>query len=209
MTTETAAPPHAHDRTSLATRSRLRWSNPWTIAVVALLLRVIAMTALHTYRFSHALDNFGFGWETGRIARALATGRGFSDPLQGHTGPTAWIAPIYPFLLAGIFKLFGVYTLASSCVALAFNSLCGALNVLPVYHIARRCFANGFSASSAHSEAADGLAEARWSAWIWAAFPYMWYWAIHWQWETALATLLLSCAFLLALRIADVGSTRS
>ena len=176
-----------------------RWSQPWSIAAVAFLLRVVAMTVLHTYRFKHDLDNFGFGWETGRIARAIAIGRGFSDPLQGHTGPTAWIAPLYPYLLAGIFKLFGIYTFASSWVCLAINSVFGALNVIPIYRIFARCFSRRRSADA-------DIGGAAWSAWIWAAFPFAWYWSIHWQWETSLATLLLSCAFLLMLRISEVGA---
>ncbi|MEO8726657.1 MAG: hypothetical protein ABI383_11120 [Acidobacteriaceae bacterium] len=171
-------------------QEKINWRNPWAIFVAALCLRLIAMTVGHTYRFSHDMDDFGFGWETGRIARAIATGRGFSDPLQGHTGPTAWIAPLYPYLLAGIFKVFGVYTLLSSWVDLAINCLFSALNAVVIYRVAERLF---------------WRSAALWSAWIWAAFPYAWYWAIHWQWETSLATLLLSCAVLLAMRIAGVG----
>jgi 4-amino-4-deoxy-L-arabinose transferase-like glycosyltransferase len=150
------------------------------------------MTVGHTYRFSHEMDDFGFGWETGRIARAIATGRGFSDPLQGHTGPTAWIAPLYPYLLAAIFKVFGVYSVLSSWIDLTINSFFSALNAVVIYRVADRLFSRK---------------AAVWSAWIWAAFPYAWYWAIHWQWETSLAGLLLSCAVLLALRIGGVART--
>ena len=147
------------------------------------------MTIGHTYRFSHEMDNFGFGWETGRIARSLAAGQGFANPMHGITGPTAWVAPLYPFLLAAIFKLFGTYTLLSSWIDLAINSVFSAWNAVVLYRIADRLFSRS---------------AAVWSAWIWAAFPYCWYWAIHWQWETALATLLLSMDFLLVLQIAGI-----
>src|ERR1700749_788481 len=54
-----------------------------------------------------------FGWEVGWVARALASGHGFSSPVWPITGPTAMVPPLYTFLLAGIFKLFGIYTLTS------------------------------------------------------------------------------------------------
>ena len=61
------------------------------------------MTLAHTYRFRPYGDHFQFGWEMGRIARALVTGYGYADPFTGHTGPTAWVAPLYPMLLgAGV-----------------------------------------------------------------------------------------------------------
>jgi 4-amino-4-deoxy-L-arabinose transferase-like glycosyltransferase len=143
----------------------------------------------HTYRVSKLANSFGFGWETGRIAQAIATGHGFSSPFQAGTGPTAWIAPIYPYLLAGVFKLFGVYTTASAIAILSLNSVFSALTVIPVFHIARRTF---------------GRRVAVWSGWLAALFPYAWYWAIKWAWETSLATLMLACVFLLTLRMAGI-----
>src|SRR5437660_5224901 len=69
----------------------------WVIVLVALLARLALMTIGHTYRFSPRDDHFGFGWETGRIARSIALGQGFSNPFHGITGSTAWIAPLYPY----------------------------------------------------------------------------------------------------------------
>jgi hypothetical protein len=43
------------------------------------------------------------GGEYGNIGRALASGRGFSDPFGERTGPTAWMPPILPLILAGMF----------------------------------------------------------------------------------------------------------
>src|ERR1700685_3133774 len=85
---------------------------------VALAVRVLYITLAHTYRIRIAQDHFQFGWEMGRIARALATGYGYADPFNGHSGPTAWAPPLYPLLIAGVFKLFGVYTLKSAWVIL-------------------------------------------------------------------------------------------
>ena len=52
-----------------------------------------------------------YGYELGRVARAIAAGQGFSSPLRFvDTGPTAWFTPIYPYLIAGIFKIWGIFS---------------------------------------------------------------------------------------------------
>jgi len=158
---------------------------------VGLIARSLAMFIGHTYRISKLEGSFGFGWETGRIARSIAWGQGFSSPFQDTSGPTAWLAPIYPYLLAGVFKVFGVYSTRSAIVILSINSIFSALTIVPIFYIARRTF---------------GPRAALWSGWLAALFPYAWYWAIKWAWETSLATLLLACVFLLCLRMAGIDS---
>ncbi|HEY6943856.1 MAG TPA: hypothetical protein VI431_01860, partial [Candidatus Acidoferrum sp.] len=54
-----------------------------------------------------------FSQETGSIAASLATGKGFSSPFGKETGPTAWLTPVYPLLVAGVFRVFGIFTRAS------------------------------------------------------------------------------------------------
>src|SRR5258708_28963157 len=77
------------------------------MVAIAFGLRFGIIVIGHTYKFRTADQNFGFGWEMGRIGRALAAGRGFSDPFQIQTGATAWEPPLYPLLIAGVFKIFG------------------------------------------------------------------------------------------------------
>src|SRR6267378_7035265 len=88
---------------------RVRTSMFWVV-VIAFALRLGAIVVMHTYKFRTQEAHFGFGWEMGRIAGAIASGRGFSDPFEGQTGPTAWEPPLYPYLMAGVFRLFGVYS---------------------------------------------------------------------------------------------------
>src|SRR5205823_3055239 len=90
---------------------KARTSLPW-IVLVALGLRLGTVIFLHTYKFRTNDLNFSFGWEMGRIGVAIASGRGFADPFEGHTGLTAWEPPLYPYLIAGVFKVFGIYSLA-------------------------------------------------------------------------------------------------
>lgn len=171
---------------SLARRSLPRfflWLLPLSFA-----LQVAAIGALHQYRTRPGNDHFEFGWEMGRVARSIATGHGFSSPYDGDTGPTAWEPPLYPYLMAGVFKVFGIYTLVSACVLLTINSLLATLTTIPIFLIARRTFSDRV---------------AMWSAYAWALNPYIWYWSIHWIWDTTLTPLLLACVFLLALELQD------
>jgi hypothetical protein len=167
-----------------------RWQRPATMVWMGLFLRQMAIFIGHTYRISKLEGSFGFGWETGRIARSIALGQGFSSPFQPGTGPTAWLAPIYPYLLAGVFRIFGVYTTASAIAILSINSAFSALTILPIFYIAKRAF---------------GMKAALWAGWLAAFLPYAWYWAIKWAWETSLATLLLACIFLLSMRMTGIA----
>ncbi len=154
------------------------------------------MTLAHTYRIRPFPDHFEYGWEMGRIGRALATGYGFADPFRGHTGPTAWTGPLYPLLIAAVFKCTGVYTQTSAWILLTLNSLFSALTVFPMAAIGRRSFAAmGRSASIT-----------RWSIWLWALYPAAMQYAVRWIWETSASTLLFTCAIALALRIHQQGA---
>jgi 4-amino-4-deoxy-L-arabinose transferase-like glycosyltransferase len=167
--------------------SRARTSFLWMV-VIGFALRLALIFLNRTYRFYSVDHNFSFGWEMGSIGRALAAGQGFSNPFRLVTGPTAWEPPLYPFLIAGVFKLFGIYSIASAIVLLAINSVFSALTSVPVFLIARRCF---------------GEKIAVWTAWLWALLPWVMYWATRWVWETSLAALLLAAIFWLTLELED------
>src|ERR1700676_803829 len=100
------------------------------IVLIALLLRLAVITVGHTYRITLRRDHFQFGWEMGRLARSIASGGGFSSPTDVATGPSAWAPPVYPYILAAVFRVFGVYSAASAFVILTFNSIFAALTCL-------------------------------------------------------------------------------
>jgi 4-amino-4-deoxy-L-arabinose transferase-like glycosyltransferase len=168
-------------------RARIPRSVLWLV-LLSFVLQVAAIGAFRQYRTRTEDDHFGFGWEMGRVARSIAQGQGFSNPYGGNTGPTAWEPPLYPYLMGGVFKIFGVYTYASAWVLLTINSLLSALTCIPIYLIGRKTF---------------GERDAIWSARVWALLPYGWYWSIHWIWDTTFTPLILSLIFVLALRLAD------
>jgi 4-amino-4-deoxy-L-arabinose transferase-like glycosyltransferase len=155
---------------------------------LSFLLQVAAIGVLHEYRVRPGNDNFEFGWEMGRVARSIAQGHGFSSPYDGNTGPTAWEPPLYPYLMGGVFKIFGIYSRASAWALLTINSLFATLTCIPIFLIARKTF---------------GERIAFWSAIGWGLNPYEWYWSIHWIWDTTFTPLVLACIFLLALRLRE------
>jgi 4-amino-4-deoxy-L-arabinose transferase-like glycosyltransferase len=159
---------------------------PWPVFWAAFAVRVLYLTLAHTYRIRPYDDHMLFGEEMGRVARALATGFGFSDPFRGHTGPTAWVGPLFPLLLGVVFKLFGVFTPLSAWVILTLNSLFSALTTRTIWEIAARCFNRNV---------------AWWSAWIWALYPAAMQYAVRWIWDTSLTTFLFSWVLVVALRL--------
>jgi len=161
---------------------------PAFIALIAFLLRIAWIVLGHTYKFKTADGNFSFGWEMGRIGAALASGHGFGNPFGPPTGPTAWEPPLYPYLIAAVFHLFGIYSKTSAFVLLAFNSACSALTCIPIFLIARRTFSENV---------------ARWSAWAWALLPNVIFWCTRAVWETSLSALLLALIVWLALTLED------
>jgi len=91
--------------------------------------------------------------EVGGIARGIVTNQTFSSPFHNAHGPTAWIAPIYPGIVACIFVLFGIETPASALAVMCFNAICSAATGVIVYEIGKEI----------HSEQAGTFA-----GWLWA-----------------------------------------
>ena len=162
---------------------------------VALVVRLLYMTLAHTWRVKPIEDHFAFGFEAGRIAEALNTGRGYADPFSNavlrHTGPTAWLPPLYPLLMAAVFKLFGVFTAASAWVLLAINCVLSAWTAMAVWEL-------GYRFAGLRSQ---GLKVARWSGWLWALYPAAMQYAVKWLWEMTLTTALLAWVVVLAMRM--------
>jgi len=124
--------------------------------------------------------------EMANIGYSLASGHGFASPWGGYTGPTAWTAPVYPWVVSLAFRLFGVYSDGAAFAMLTFNSIFSALTCWTIYRIARRVFNPKVAA---------------WSGWAWALFPYAIYWPVIWIWETSLSAFLLSLLFMLTLEM--------
>ncbi len=134
-----------------------------------------------------------FQTETGHIAYSLASGKGYSSPFQRDTGPTAWLAPVYPYLLAGIFKLFGIYSLRSFFAALFLNILFSAGTGVPIFYAGKRI---------------AGLGVASAAAWLWALFPNAIIIPFEWIWDTSLSAFLAATLLWATLELAESRRVR-
>jgi 4-amino-4-deoxy-L-arabinose transferase-like glycosyltransferase len=176
------------NRTWLPQAQRPWWKKAHICAAVAaVVVRVGMILWQHSYEIFPDAP-FILGWETGSIAHSIATGQGFSSPFGIPTGPTAWIAPVYPYLCAGVFRIFGIYTTESRFAMLLLSSVFSALTCIPIYHLARRTVGEGV-----------GL----WSAWAWALLPHFSKWATTIVWETSLSALLVVLLAVLAFRVVE------
>jgi Glycosyl transferase family 2/Dolichyl-phosphate-mannose-protein mannosyltransferase len=171
-----------------ASRQTAFWQSSWAMVSVAFAVRVLWIALAHTYRIRTTEHNFGFGWEIGRIAYSLAHGMGFSSPFGGNTGPSAWTAPVYPWIVSLAFRWFGSYSPAAAFSLLTFNSFFAALTCWTIYRTALRVF---------------NRTVAIWSGWIWALLPYTIFWAVRYIWETSLSAFLMSLLFMLTVEMDD------
>ena len=189
-------------RSGVEVSKRPWWQRPWMIFWVGYALRVVVILVGHTYRIRTLQGNFDFGFEAGRIARSLVTGHGFGNPFNGLSGPTAWLPPVYPLLMAAAFKVFGVYTRGAALALMVVDSALSAAVAPAVYEIAARVFDARGIARRASTMAAP---VAVWSAWMWAVYPAALQYAVHWIWEMSVTACLFSWAIVVALRIRGVG----
>jgi 4-amino-4-deoxy-L-arabinose transferase-like glycosyltransferase len=148
----------------------------------ALLLRLVFL-----YLAYQAGGNFfAVGQEAGNVAWALALGHGFSSPLNGMQGPTAWVAPVYPALLALGFKLLSMNPYHVVIFGQVLNSIFSALTCCPIYFIARKLF---------------GPPVALASSWTWALLPTAILFPLEWIWDQSLSAFLLTVLILATLHL--------
>jgi hypothetical protein len=147
----------------------------WLIVAGAIVCRVGYAYVQAREIPARALASVPFEQETGNIAMALATGKGYSSPMRSDTGPTAWLAPVYPLMLAGIFCVCGVFTLHAFYAAAALNIILSAATCVPIYFASRRI---------------AGIGTAAMAAWLWAVFPNAIVIPFQWIWDTSLTALL-------------------
>src|SRR5256885_10293687 len=132
-------------------------------------------------------------YENIKIAASLVAGNGFSSPFGVDTGPTAWIAPGYPFFIATVFKVFGPYTDTSMAVILGAQCAMAGATGVAIYALAKRTI---------------GERLGMWAASIWTVSPFFFRWSTSWVWDFAASAFLLSVLLVVTLDTAEKGSKR-
>jgi Dolichyl-phosphate-mannose-protein mannosyltransferase len=159
------------------------------------LIVIVAMGARVGFAWSQArniapgvLGVVPFQQETGNIAYALAQGKGFSNVFRTETGPTAWLAPGYPLMVAVMFKVFGIFTARAFFACAALNILFSSAACVPIYFVGKRI---------------GGLGVAAGAAWLWAVFPSGVMMPFEWIWDTSLSALLAAMILWATLELAE------
>lgn len=148
------------------------------IASFAFGLRMFLLYVLSRIQPVPLKMNLPFGYELGAVAKSIASGKGFSSPLRDlETGPTIWFTPLYPYFVAAIFRIWGIYTEVSHVILETLNCAFAALTVIPIYGIARKRF---------------GLGAAVGASWAWVFLPTSLFFPLFWIWDTALIGLVLA-----------------
>ena len=140
-----------------------------------------------------ALAQAPFENETGSIARAVATGRGFSNPFARETGPTAWLTPVYPLIVVVAYKIFGVYTIHAFYFLVFLNIVFSSAACVPIFYAGQRIADVGVAAGA---------------AWLWALFPNAIMTPFEWIWDTSLAALLAATILWATLKLAEARTLR-
>ncbi|HSC45992.1 MAG TPA: glycosyltransferase family 39 protein, partial [Candidatus Acidoferrum sp.] len=148
----------------------------WFIAAAALATRLVFAWDQQRKIPHEVLAAVPFEQEAGNIALALSQGHGFSDLFRKPTGPTAWLAPVYPWVVSLIFRVFGALTIRSFLAAVVVNAAFSAGATFPLFAIGRRV---------------GGVYVAAAACWAWAFLPAGVLMPFEWIWDTSLSVLLL------------------
>jgi len=173
---------------TIRSRILIFFTSVWFIAAAACIAR-LAFAYDQQRKIPHqVLATVPFDQEAGNIAFALSQGNGFSNLFRQSTGPTAWLAPAYPFLLSRVFSLFGPFSISSFFAAIFLNIIFSAAVVFPLFHLARRVAGHAVAATS---------------AWMWALLPAGIIMPFEWIWDTSLSVLLATTILYFTLRISE------
>jgi 4-amino-4-deoxy-L-arabinose transferase-like glycosyltransferase len=155
--------------------------SPVFITGFAFALRMLVMYVESRSTPAPIRSNLPFGYELGAVASSIAAGRGFSSPLRMvHTGATVWFTPIFPYLVAGIFKIWGIYSDMSRIIIQTLNCAFAALTIIPIYSIGKRTFGEGAAAGA---------------AWTWVFLPTALFFPIIWIWDTSMIAFFFALIF--------------
>jgi hypothetical protein len=128
--------------------------------------------------------------EPSHIAWSIVSGFGYSSPWANTAAMlTAQQPPVYPYLLAGIFKLTGAYSYLSLWIAVGLNAVISSMTAVVILQIGKRIF---------------GTPTGVLAAWIWSCWIYEAVVSIR-LWESSLSALLLAVGLWLLPELAGSG----
>jgi len=103
------------------------------------------------------------------------------------------MTPVYPLLLATVFRYLGIYSFRSFVAAVLLNILFAALTCVPIYYAGERMGGAGLGAGA---------------AWLWAIFPNAILIPFESMWDACLSTLLAASILWATLALAESRRAR-
>ncbi|HXR33709.1 MAG TPA: glycosyltransferase family 39 protein [Verrucomicrobiae bacterium] len=159
-------------RTSLA----LVFRSPSAAVIAALLLRFFFLWLSHQHEDTVHNHFVSWGLETLMVATSLASGHGFAEPFPRYVFTTAWLAPVYPWLVSFGALVFHLREHALAIFSQVLNIIFSALTCYPIYFLAKKIYGTSI-----------GLC----ATWLWAFLPTAILMPIEWAWDQSLSALLL------------------
>jgi len=150
--------------------------SPAAAVTAALLLRFFFLWLSHHYEDPAHNRFVGYGLEALMVATSLASGHGFAEPFPHYPFTTAWLAPVYPWLVSFGALVFHLREHALGIFGQVLNVIFSSLTCYPIYFLTRKIYG-----------ASIGLA----SAWLWAFLPAAILMPFQWVWDQSLSALLL------------------
>jgi len=157
--------------------------SPWALSIIAVAARLVVFWEILPMQTANGFYRYN---EQARIAWALVSGYGFSSPwVETPLVATAQQPPLYPWLLAGIFKIGGAYTHTSLWIAVCLNAGFAGLTAVVMLRLGKQIF---------------GMAVGVLAAWVWSVWLYELAVSLR-VWESSLSALLLIVSLWLWLRL--------
>lgn len=115
-----------------------------SILLVALVVRFAFVIAFDTPADAER-GLWEWGYEAGAIARSLTEGHGFANtwtrdvaPWSEGSGPTGWLVPVYPGLIAGLLEITGGLTRTTAWLLFAIQALVSSFTCVLVWGLGNR-----------------------------------------------------------------------
>jgi len=158
---------------------------------VAFGVRIGTCLALKTYQFDSWRDHWAFGFEWGRIAKWLVETNMYT--LDGSSAGTI-TEPLYPFIIAAFFYVFGIFTANAAFALIVFQSVVDSITVWVVFDLAEKIY---------------GPVEARVAALLFALYPASVFFAVGRIGPSGITVLLVCLVLLITFRLAESARFKS
>ena len=167
-------------------------ARPLLLPITSLALALRVALAVVVARAHDASWFFGQATELARLAESLRADHCLCSPFGGSTGPSAFLSPGYPAIVATVFALFHPYSYAAAIALMLLQAIFGAATVAVLMVFTRRAFS---------------VAAANVAGLIWALSPPALFLPTLF-WETSLSILLAITVVTLSLYLADRPTLR-